>query len=170
MNLSFSRSTNFFMLHSVSDHGQMLIQCRQLTSLIAEEDCAARRLLKDERPKDVKNGGGEENEADGMTDEQWKVEIDGDDDESEEDKVKHNSANMASQSTPGLSEYEKSKAKNIAELKLRLAELEATHPMPEEFVREPVSKKRGRKKKAQENGDPAQRRESTRNRPQQIER
>ena len=106
-----------------------------------------------------------------MTDEQWKVEINGhDNNKSKEDKVKHNSVNMVSQSTPKLSEYEKSKVKNIAELKLRLAELDAAHPMLKEFVCEPVSKKWGRKKKAQENRDPAQRRKSTRNQPQQIER
>jgi hypothetical protein len=105
-----------------------------------------------------------------MTNEQWKVENGGDDDESEEDEAKDKSANTASQSTRGLSEYEKNKAKNIAELKGILVELDATYPMPEEFLCESGSKKRGGKKKAQENGEPVERRESTRNKGQQIER
>jgi len=119
--------------------------------------------------EEVKNDGREENEAEGMTDRQWKDENHGDHKENEEDDGKHNNTNVASQPTHKLSEYEKNKAKNVAELKARLTELDATHPMPKEFVCKPASKKWGGKKKPQGEGEPVQRQALTRNKGQQIE-
>ena len=61
----------------------------------------------------------------------------------------------------GISEYERSKAKNIAKLKLELAKLDEQYPLPEEFQQKAVTKKSA-KKKSKVQGEEV-RRQSARN-------
>ena len=103
--------------------------------MIAAEDCEARSLLKSQTP-DIKELGDD--------DEVWKQEHDGEDGEDDDDeKIKE----------PKLSEYERTKAKNIAELKGILAALDEQYQMPKELEPkkpangEPVLKKKNREGK-----------------------
>ena len=90
--------------------------------MIAAEDCEARSLLKGQSPK---------LEEIGDDDEAWKREHGGEDDEADEDdKIQE----------PKLSEYERKKAKNIAEIKKILAGLEEQNPMPKELQPKKVAK------------------------------
>ena len=94
--------------------------------MIAAEDCGAQSLLKCQTPKLEEMG--DDNEA-------WKQEHGGEDEEEEDeedDKIQE----------PKLSEYERTKAKNIAELKAILAALDEQNPMPKEHQpKKAVSKK-----------------------------
>ena len=62
----------------------------------------------------------------------------------------------------GISEYERSKAKNIAKLKLELAKLDEQYPLPDEFQQKAVTKKSA-KKKSKVQGEEVFRRQSARN-------
>ena len=62
----------------------------------------------------------------------------------------------------GISEYERSKAKNIAKLKLELAKLEEQYPLPDKFQQKSATKKLA-KKKSKVQGEEAIRRQSARN-------
>jgi hypothetical protein len=61
----------------------------------------------------------------------------------------------------GPSEYERNKAKNIAELKRELSQLNERYPLPEELKRKPEPKKAANKSKTQD--EEVVRRESPRN-------
>jgi len=63
-----------------------------------------------------------------------------------------------------MSEYERTREKNIAQLKLELSKLEEQYPPPEGFQRKPVAKKSA-KKKAKVQGEEGIRRQSPRNKP-----
>ena len=80
------------------------------------EDCGARSLLKCQTPELKEMGN---------NDEAWKREHGGEDEDKEDkedDKIQE----------PKLSEYERTKAKNIAELKAILAALDEQNLMPKE--------------------------------------
>lgn len=81
--------------------------------MIAAEDCGAQSLLKCQTL---------ELEETGNEDKAWKREHGGEDEDEEDDKIQE----------PKLSEYERTKAKNIAKLKAILAALDEQKPMPKE--------------------------------------
>lgn len=64
----------------------------------------------------------------------------------------------------GISEYEISKVKNIAKLKLELAKLGEKYPLPDEFQQKSVTKKSA-KNKSKVQGEEVIRRQSPRNKP-----
>ena len=64
----------------------------------------------------------------------------------------------------GMSEYERSRAKNIAHLKLQLSKLEEQYPLPDGLQPKPVAKKSA-KTKGKLQGKEVIRRQSPRNQP-----
>ena len=112
-----------------------MIVGKKLTQLIVAEDCGAQNLLKGHTP-DLEEMGDD--------DEVWKQEHGGEDGEDHnDDKIEE----------PKLSDYERTKAKNIAELKGILAALDEKYQIPKELQAkkvandEPVLKKDQKGKK-----------------------
>ena len=114
-----------------------------LTSCKAPEECALCSLSKDEP-----EGYGE------VSDEEWKLKnIEAGDDVNGDDKTTL---------SKGISEYEISRAKNIAKLKLELAKLDEQYPFPDELQQKSATKKSA-KKKSKVEGEEVSRRQSPRN-------
>ena len=133
-----------------------------LHSVIAPEECASRSLAKDE-PEGERE----------VSNEEWKLKNAEDGDQmSASDTVKDKDSNVAGGNDVNrgdaismrMSEYERTREKNIAQLKLELSKLEEQYPLPEAFQRKPVAKK-ATKKKDKVQGEEGIRRQSLRNQP-----
>ena len=108
------------MCHSVSALTEMIVG-KILIQLIAAEDCGAQSLLKGQTP-DLKEMGDD--------DEVWKQEHGSEDGEDHDDnKIEE----------PKLSDYERTKAKNITELKGILAALDEKYQIPKELQAKKVA-------------------------------
>jgi hypothetical protein len=123
----------------------------------------------------------EDPEGDEVSDEDWKAknkeEGDKEDQSTTDDGVKFLGTDVAGDydakgdgdaietgsKSKGLSEYERTKAKNIAALKLELAKLDEQYPVLEELKQMAGPKKSVTKKKAKPKGEAVIRRESIRN-------
>lgn len=134
---------------------------------IAEEDCAARALVKDDPAEEnAQESGsklGDDNEEE-MDDDEWKRQNgEGEENENESGDVDQTKKEVK-KSVGVLSEYEKIKAKNVAELKLVMENLKENYPFPEDLVPKPALEKPSAKKaKKKERQPPVERRASTRN-------
>ena len=106
-----------------------------------------RSLLKDEAEGDRE-----------VSDEEWRLKNATDQDVAGEDANGDDDTPLSN----GISKYERSKAKNIAKLKLELAKLEEQYPLPDEFQQKSVTKKSA-KKKSKVQGEEVIRRQSARN-------
>lgn len=96
-----------------------------------------------------------------MNDEEFRNEMgirDDNDNESEGDRSESESERESESNGPAVSQYEKDKAKNIAQLKDILVELDKTHPMP----KIPKPERKMSKSKKKEKGKEVERRTSTR--------
>jgi hypothetical protein len=111
---------------------------------IAEEDCAARSLVKPESAQ----GDDREMQSEGWEKSKEKADASGDD-----------SPNAA---VAGKSQYEINKERNMKEIKQRLAELEEQYPLPKEFAQKKLPKAPAVKKGKQGRNETAVRRESQR--------
>ena len=132
-----------------------------LTSLIAQEDCASRSLVKgdpqgktkDEQPKE----DAEEND-----DNDNKLEDEEDEEESSALDTEE-AAKSTSGSQQGPSEYLQNKQRNIEELKRRLDEVKAKYPVPKDLEPKQGLKSSALKRKTVHSNEPVVRRESLRN-------
>lgn len=122
----------------------------ELTFYIAPEDCASRSLTKQEMG-DEPEGDTAAQETE-MNDDEWQKE-NGDEDGEEGDPEPK---------VARLSEYEKRREQNKAEIALILAGLEEQYQIPEDLARMSKAKKPATKKKKRDN-NPAERRVSMRN-------
>ena len=93
-----------------------------------------------------------------VSDEEWRLKNAEDQDVAGEDANGDDDTPLSN----GISEYERSKAKNIAKLKLELAKLEEQYPLPDEFQQKSATKK-SVKKKSKVQGEEVIRRQSARN-------
>lgn len=122
----------------------------ELTFYIAPEDCASRSLTK-QKMGDEPEGDTAAQETE-MNDDEWQKE-NGDEDGEEGDPEPK---------VARLSEYEKRREQNKAEIALILAGLEEQYQIPEDLTRMSKAKKPATKKKKRDN-NPAERRVSMRN-------
>lgn len=160
------------MHHSVRNISHISSECDDNNiPLAAPEDCASRKLIKDDVAESVKDVNeesaitpdaaekqdAEDESGEDMGDEEWRkamrIDSDDSDDSDESDTV------TAEKVVPAISQYELDKAKNIAQLKERLEEVKKAYPMPEVIKKPAKPKSKSKKEK-----EPVERRVSTRNR------
>jgi hypothetical protein len=124
----------FFMRHSVSTLVATSYR-NKLTEFLAEEDRAARSLVKCEPQDESENV-----ELKGSTEEDL---VDEDEDSDDDNYIEEggNNVSTAKSANKGISEYAQRREKNIAELKTIIERVKAKYPMPE------ITKAQGRGKK-----------------------
>ena len=136
-----------------------------LHSVIAPEECASCSLSKDEPEGKHK-----------VSDEEWKLKNAEDGDQmSASDTVKDKDSNVAGGDDANrgnailmrMSEYERTREKNIAQLKLELSKLKEQYLLPDAFQWKLVAKK-STKKKDKVQGKEGIRRQSLRNQPKWV--
>jgi hypothetical protein len=106
---------------------------------------------------------GEDDKEKEMDDEEWKKQNSESEENENQTENVDQTKNGNKKSVGGLSEYEKSKAKNIAQLKLVMENLNENYPFPEDLVPKPALKKPAAKKEKKEIQQPVERRASMRN-------
>lgn len=104
---------------------------------------------------------GEDDKEKEMDDEEWKKQNgEGEENETDTEDVDQTKKEKKKM-VDGLSEYERNRAKNIAQLKVVMDNLKEKYPFPEDLLPKPESKKSAAKKKQKQ--QPIERRASTRN-------
>ena len=97
-----------------------------------------------------------------MDDDEWKKQ-NGESDENENENEDNDQTKKDRKKSVGaLSDYEKTRAKNIADLKVVMENLKEKYPFPEDLVPKSASKKPAAKKEKKEKQQPVERRASKR--------